>query len=100
MRRFLAFLSDCMQIPLAPGSVWPWSNELSNFMGGVSGLSLKAKAREVSFILRCPSPESSLIMDNTELSREPLIILLVEDNPAHAELVRRNLQGHPILNKI
>jgi CheY-like chemotaxis protein len=26
--------------------------------------------------------------------------LLVEDNPAHAELVRRNLQGHPILNRI
>jgi CheY-like chemotaxis protein len=39
-------------------------------------------------------------MNNTEPNGEPLIILLVEDNPAHAELVRRNLQGHPLLNKI
>lgn len=39
-------------------------------------------------------------MDKTESKGEPRIILLVEDNPAHAELVRRNLQGHPLLNKI
>ena len=39
-------------------------------------------------------------MNNHELNREALIILLVEDNPAHAELVRRSLGGHPILNKI
>ncbi len=31
---------------------------------------------------------------------EPLIILLVEDNPAHAEMVIRNFQEHRIANKI
>lgn len=31
---------------------------------------------------------------------EPLIILLVEDNAAHAELVMRNLQEHRVANKI
>jgi CheY-like chemotaxis protein len=41
-----------------------------------------------------------MIMNNQEPKRETLIILLVEDNPAHAELVRRNLQGHPIFNNI
>ena len=39
-------------------------------------------------------------MDKTESKGEPRTILLVEDNPAHAELVRRNLQRHPLLNKI
>ena len=31
---------------------------------------------------------------------KPLSILLVEDNPAHAELVRRSLESHRIANKI
>jgi CheY-like chemotaxis protein len=31
---------------------------------------------------------------------EPVTILLVEDNPDHAELVRRGLEGHPIANQI
>src|SRR5712691_8569027 len=31
---------------------------------------------------------------------EPLIILLVEDNLPHAELVKRSLEGHEIANKI
>ena len=31
---------------------------------------------------------------------EPFTILLVEDNPAHAELVARSLEGHQIANKI
>jgi len=30
----------------------------------------------------------------------PLSILLVEDNPAHAELVQRSLESHRIVNKI
>ncbi len=30
----------------------------------------------------------------------PYEILLVEDNPDHAELVMRSLEGHPIANKI
>ncbi len=33
-------------------------------------------------------------------AEEPLIILLVEDNPAHAELVKRSLEGHPVPNRI
>lgn len=39
-------------------------------------------------------------MNDSKPNGEILRILLVEDNPAHAELVRRNLQGHPILNHI
>lgn len=31
---------------------------------------------------------------------EPFIILLVEDNPAHAELVKRSLEGHQVANRI
>ncbi len=31
---------------------------------------------------------------------EPLVILLVEDNPAHAELIKRSLEGHPVANRI
>lgn len=31
---------------------------------------------------------------------EPFVILLVEDNPAHAELVKRALEGHPVANRI
>jgi CheY-like chemotaxis protein len=30
----------------------------------------------------------------------PFTILLVEDNPAHAELVKRSLEGHPVANRI
>jgi CheY-like chemotaxis protein len=33
-------------------------------------------------------------------SEGPMIILLVEDNPAHAELVKRSLEGHPVSNRI
>jgi CheY-like chemotaxis protein len=31
---------------------------------------------------------------------EPFVILLVEDNPAHAEMVKRALEGHPVANRI
>jgi CheY-like chemotaxis protein len=31
---------------------------------------------------------------------EPLIVLLVEDNPAHAEMVIRSFQDHRVANKI
>ena len=31
---------------------------------------------------------------------EPLVILLVEDNPDHTELVRRSFQDHRVANKI
>jgi CheY-like chemotaxis protein len=40
-------------------------------------------------------------MDREEkTSEEPFVILLVEDNPAHAELVKRALEGHPVANRI
>ena len=31
---------------------------------------------------------------------EPIVILLVEDNPAHAELILRNFEAHQIANQI
>ncbi len=34
------------------------------------------------------------------MNGEPLVILLVEDNPAHAELVMRTFQDHRVANKI
>lgn len=35
-----------------------------------------------------------------KLEGEPLVILLVEDNPAHAEMVLRTLADHRIVNEI
>lgn len=34
------------------------------------------------------------------MNGEPIIILLVEDDPAHAEIVRRNLEGSRIANRL
>ncbi|MCF6149402.1 MAG: response regulator [Candidatus Kuenenia sp.] len=39
-------------------------------------------------------------MDISKVKGEPLTILLVEDNPGHAELVLRTFQHHRIANKI
>ena len=36
----------------------------------------------------------------TTLTGEPLVILLVEDNPSHTELIRRSLQDHRVANRI
>ena len=38
--------------------------------------------------------------ENKKTPDDPFIILLVEDNPAHAELVKRSLEGHPVANRI
>ena len=34
------------------------------------------------------------------MQNEPFLVLLVEDNPDHAELVIRNLAEHPIANRV
>jgi len=39
-------------------------------------------------------------MKNKTPQGEPLTILLIEDNPAHAELVRRSFEDHRIANQI
>ena len=39
-------------------------------------------------------------MPSEDMHGDPLIILLVEDNLPHAELVKRSLEGHEIANKI
>ena len=39
-------------------------------------------------------------MSNEHLHGEPLIILLVEDNIAHAELIMRSLAAHGIANRV
>jgi CheY-like chemotaxis protein len=39
-------------------------------------------------------------MPSEDVHGAPLIILLVEDNLPHAELVKRSLEGHEIANKI
>lgn len=39
-------------------------------------------------------------MQGTKLHGEPFTILLVEDNPAHAELVLRSFEDHRVANRI
>jgi CheY-like chemotaxis protein len=39
-------------------------------------------------------------MENKQTSGEPLVILLVEDDPDHAELIVRSLRGHRVANTI
>jgi CheY-like chemotaxis protein len=39
-------------------------------------------------------------MNQAKVKGEPLRILLIEDNPGHADLVKRTLQNHRIANKI
>lgn len=34
------------------------------------------------------------------MNGEPIVVLLAEDDPAHAEIVRRNLEGYRIANKL
>lgn len=44
--------------------------------------------------------ESPRIRNTRETQQEPQVILLVEDNPAHAELVQRSLEDHRVANKV
>ncbi len=39
-------------------------------------------------------------MNATDLKGEPAIILLVEDDPAHAEIVRRNFVNFRMANRL
>ncbi len=39
-------------------------------------------------------------MNNNKINGEPVVILLVEDNEAHAELVIRNFKEHRVVNKV
>lgn len=39
-------------------------------------------------------------MDDANLDGEPLVILLVEDNPAHAELVIRSFEANKVANRL
>ena len=50
----------------------------------------------VFFILLCLIK----ILEGNKMEGEPLTILLVEDNSAHAELVMRNFEDHLVANKI
>ena len=44
--------------------------------------------------------ESRRIRNAGDMQQEPMVILLVEDNPAHAELVQRSLEDHRVTNKV
>lgn len=39
-------------------------------------------------------------MNNSKINGEPVVVLLVEDNEAHAELVMRSFEEHLIANKV
>lgn len=43
---------------------------------------------------------SSRRKGDRKVAEKPLLILLVEDNPAHAELVQRSLENHRVANRI
>ena len=49
---------------------------------------LKKRQSSLSFLHRM---ESRRIRNAGDMQQEPMVILLVEDNPAHAELVQRSL---------
>jgi two-component system, chemotaxis family, response regulator Rcp1 len=86
--------SNVFTVPLnIQGPVWAWqsANELSNAQAGESGWSLNPD-RVQRFSLR------SHVEKRSELaaSRKPASILLVEDNPGDAGLVREALEEHGV----
>lgn len=40
------------------------------------------------------------MLNRRRVSGEPLLILLVEDDPAHAELVKRSLEDHQVVDQV
>jgi CheY-like chemotaxis protein len=65
-----------------------------------SGCNRKGWDTEAHFILPYHNKENRDMANKEHIRGEPLNILLVEDNLAHAELVIRSLRDHRIINEI